>query len=83
MTGEQSFQTLEAFRTRGELDGYRSGVPPWGRQGGESIDIEVCRDSACTRCGHQGLECRPFHHVESRSYLAFAVCPRCHHAEKF
>jgi hypothetical protein len=65
-------------------EGYRPAPPParsW--PGGANTDVGVCRDASCERCGHRGLEYRPYFRQEPRSYRAFAVCPACGHAAEF
>ena len=60
-----------------ELMGYRMGTPRWGLICGSAIDAEICENTRCENCGHQGLRFHPFVKDETKSYRAFAVCPAC------
>ncbi len=54
-------------------DGYK----PTGPGGeAESIDCEVCEESTCHICGHQGLQYHPWTHPKG-GYRAFTVCSHC------
>jgi len=65
------------------LSGYRQGAPSGGLVDSRSIDWEVCSESKCENCGHQGMEYHPFVRDEPPSYRAFAVCPKCGEAYEF
>lgn len=65
------YTELEAQMT---YEGYRLG-------GLNQIDIEVCAESSCTNCGHEGLKYAGFE--KDGSYRAFSVCPKCDEAEEF
>lgn len=70
--------TMEQIIESGELAGYRPGYP----EGiAARIDSDVCKESKCDGCGHNGLNCRGF--VAARRYRAFIVCPNCKVAEEF
>jgi len=58
-------------------EGYRVGVPYWGLIDGASIDRNICAESKCDNCGHQGMGYESYIRDEPRSYRAFAVCPQC------
>lgn len=58
--------------------GYRQAFPSFEAA---LIDQNVCESSACSDCGHIGLEYKPFTKVGS--YRAFAVCPGCGKATEF
>lgn len=70
-----------------ELSGYRMGRPPIPTGGlsidGARIDAQVCVESKCESCEHQGMEYHPFIRDEPYSYRAFAVCPECGEAFEF
>ena len=63
--------------------GYRQGTPYWGMIDGASIDNEVCRDGTCDKCGHKGLEYKPFIKDDPRSYRDLAICPNCNDVTEF
>lgn len=63
--------------------GYRVGRPTPGMIDGASIDAEICTESKCKNCGHQGMEYHPFVRDEPRSYRAFAKCPECGNTFEF
>jgi hypothetical protein len=63
----------------GKLEGYQASSPSFDAA---AIDGEVCRDSACPDCKHQGLEYRPYHNLKG-SYRAFAVCSECDEVMEF
>ena len=60
-----------------DLSGYMARRPHWGLIDGADIDAQICLESKCEECGHQGLEYHPFVRDEPRLYRAFAVCPAC------
>lgn len=45
-------------------------------------DAEICRQSECSECGHQGLECKP-HINDQGDYRPVSVCPECGDAVEF
>jgi len=47
---------------------------PANREAAE-IDYDVCRESECHECGHDGMQYHPFHN--GPSYRAFCVCSAC------
>ena len=63
--------------------GYRKGRPCVGSIDGASIDAEICADSKCSKCGHDGMEYHPYIKNEPYSYRAFAVCPNCQDTFEF
>ena len=65
--------------------GYRQGEPYWGLIDGASIDQQVCAESKCDNCGHQGMDYKPFikDSIKPYSYRAFAVCPECKNSQEF
>ena len=65
------------------LDSYRVGRPTWGLIDGSSIDAQICAESKCNECGHQGMEYHPFVRDDRHSYRAFAVCPKCDETFEF
>lgn len=60
-----------------DLTGFHPGAPS---PEAAAIDARVCAEGKCNKCGHVGLEYRPY---TGNGYRAFAVCPVCHHAEEF
>ena len=67
-----------------ELADYKAGFPYWGLIDGSDIDSQVCAESKCEKCGHQGMNCRPFIKDNPiKSYRAFAECPECGEAFEF
>ncbi len=64
-------------------EGYRQGRPHWGGIDGASIDSSICAESKCDNCGHQGMEYKPFIKDATRSYRAFARCPKCNASFEF
>ncbi len=65
-------------------EGYTAGTPtpnPMALIPGFDIDCQVCQEARCGRCGHHGLDYRPFN--APGSYRAFAVCPKCDIAQEF
>ncbi len=57
--------------------GYKEQGPGGKR---EDIDADICHRAKC-KCGHTGLEYRPFW-MPGESYRAFAVCPKCGEARE-
>ena len=70
--------TYVDFIKTGELAGYKTGAPS---KEAAQIDREVCAESICPTCGHQGLTYHPWH--KPGSYRAFATCPNCGHFDEF
>jgi transcription elongation factor Elf1 len=58
--------------------GYKWGVPS---SEAATLDRQVCSESKCEECGHEGLSYQPIH--KEGSYIAFAVCPQCGAAHEF
>ena len=74
-------RTLADIIATGYLDQYHAGPPPTINAECRSIDEQACREATCEHCGTVGLRYRAYH--RPGSYLAFAVCPTCFHAEEF
>jgi hypothetical protein len=74
-------QTLSEIIATGYLDGFRDGPPPAIHPENIAIDRSVCQDGTCSCCGTKGLRLRAYH--RPGSYVCFAVCPACFHAEEF
>ena len=58
-------------------EGYKQGAPRSGLIDAASIDGSICAGSKCERCGHEGMDYKPFIRDDPYSYRAFAVCPKC------
>jgi hypothetical protein len=70
--------TMEQIIEAGELADYKPGYPEGMAA---RIDSDICKESKCDKCGHNGLNCRGF--ILKKSYRAFVVCPNCNEAEEF
>lgn len=88
--GGQQPRTLADIRLLGDLDGWEPGHPPSIWPEGWAIDREVCANGECSVCGYRGLHYAPYRKKYPRDggwvewgYRAFAVCPKCGHAEEF
>lgn len=78
MTEQYDFQpTAESLLAAG----YQPQPPRGGLVDGAEIDRGVCEKCTCEKCGHKGLEYRPF--SKPGSSRAFAVCSECGYSVEF
>ena len=61
-----------------ELEGYKPKAPS---DEAEELDRDICQFAHCEKCGHLGLEYRPF--SKPGSFRTFVVCPACGHISEF
>lgn len=66
MFNEMSFDLLDK--------GYTPGAPS---EDAADIDREVCDESSCPSCGHQGMQYKPYTNKYTKSYVAYCVCGNC------
>lgn len=65
-------------------NGYKEEVPDISAA---LIDIEVCDEATCPKCGNIGMHYKPFVKRDESgkiiSYRAFSVCPNCNYENEF
>lgn len=62
--------------------GYKNSPPPEDPLGMCNVDVDVCHQVTCHRCGHKGMDYHPML-MPGVSYRAFAVCPGCGEVMEF
>ena len=63
-------------------EGYIPGIPGSMETANHAVEFELCANSICGNCGHEGLEYVPFVDHVSQEFRAFSFCPNCGNAEE-
>ena len=63
-------------------EGYEPGFPGSMETADHAIDAELCANSICEKCNHQGLAYMPFFDHISQDFRAFSFCTECRNAEE-
>ena len=63
-------------------EGYAPGTPGSMETANHAVEVELCANSICEKCGHEGLEYVPFVDHASQDFRAFSFCPDCDNAEE-
>ncbi len=63
-------------------EGYVPGIPGSMETADHAVEVELCANSICEKCGHEGLEYLPFVDHASQDFRAFSLCSECGNAEE-
>lgn len=68
--------------TKMEREGYVPGSPGSVETSDHAIEAALCANNVCEKCGHYGLDYKPFVDRTAQDFRAFSQCPACGDAEE-